>query len=97
MIGSPFHHSFVGGRTDIAKCRCGEFAGALPVWPVPLRGSVRGNIAAPDAGESAPLQQHRTGASEEEDMRSIDQIESNRKAKSAQFDQLHDNMQKLVR
>src|SRR5262249_39697485 len=30
---SPFHHSFVSGRTLTAKCRCGAFAGALPVEP----------------------------------------------------------------
>jgi hypothetical protein len=56
---------------------------------------VSGNVKAPDAGEPM-VEQHQIGASEEEDMRAIEQMQNNRKGKAAQLEQLHENMQKLV-
>ena len=42
------------------------------------------------------IEQHEVGASEAEDMRAIEQLDGNRKQKSQQFDQLHQQMQKLA-
>jgi hypothetical protein len=56
-----------------------------------------GKVQAVDAGTAEPMvQQHEVGGSEEEDMKSIEQLRNGRKAKSEKFDQLHQNMEKLA-
>jgi disulfide bond formation protein DsbB len=63
-----------------------------------VNANANANAKIPDTkAQDAPMQQqHEIGGSEEEDMRSIEQLKGSRKNKSEAFDDLHKNMEKMV-
>ena len=61
-----------------------------------VTGTAKAKIPETKAQDEPMQQQHEVGGSEEEDMRSIEQLKGSRKNKSEAFDDLHKNMQKMV-
>jgi serine/threonine-protein kinase len=73
-------------------------AGSAASSAAALHDYVTGTAKLPEQNQQdEPMQQqHEVGGSEEEDMRSIEQLKGSRKSKGEQFDDLHKNMEKMV-